>query len=60
MTWKLVHKLYVAHLISFVSFIEIGQIVFKYDQLKGFKLIKFTEKLRAMCKSVTEASSPKE
>ena len=58
MTWKLVYKLYIACLISCVSFIKISQVIFKYSQLKGFKLIKFTEKLWTVYKSVTDASYP--
>ena len=34
MTWNLVYKLYIPRLISSVNFIEIGQVLFKYGQVK--------------------------
>ena len=41
MTWKLVYKLYIAHLVTCVHFIEIDQVVLKYGTPKVSNSLKF-------------------
>ena len=40
MTCKLVYEVLMTHLISCENFIQINQVVFKYDQLKVSNLLK--------------------
>ena len=39
MTWKLVYELNIAHLVSYVNFIKIDQVVFEYNHLEVSNLL---------------------